>query len=154
MTATLRKNQYYIVSGLKRYQKIVKQDMLRARQKNKHPNAYIIARQKNKIYETLVSMVIHEGVEDTIQFALQLYAKLPHKPINIIETIKACECALESFFLLTSISPHVQELYTQQRPATLSNKQTTATEATTNPQIFPKIYKTLTEVHGSHSYSP
>lgn len=127
MQNTLHKNQYYIVSTLKRYREITKQKMLleRGRQDNQH--RYNVARQKNKIYSTLISMVLHDGITETINYALQLYAKLPNisleavsqNGIGVKETIQACEKALESFFLLTKVNSHALEISKKQRSVSL-----------------------------------
>ena len=122
MNTVLKKNQYYLVSGLKRYRELVKQEMLLAQRSQVRSSTFIRARQKKKIYETLISMVIHEGVDDTTEFALQLYAKLPHTPQKAQVSVKACEQALESFFLLANVNPYIQKLYDQQRPATVFGK--------------------------------
>jgi len=115
MKTVLHKNQYYIVSTLKRYREIAKQEMLSTQQSKRQLEKYIVARQKNKIYATLISMVIHEGISDTIEYALRLYAKLPLNPVKSKETIQACERALEAFFLLTKVSPHLLQDATKQR---------------------------------------
>lgn len=138
------KSQFYIVSALKRYRTIVKQDMLKALYNKKQPKAFVVARQKSKIYETLISTVVHEGVEDTIQFSLQLYAKLPHTPTRTKDIVKACESALEAFFLLTDVNPNIQQLYNRQRPATEGViEQVDSIQI--SPQVPSRLTKTFTE---------
>lgn len=118
MKETLSTEQ--ILTGLKHYRRIARQDMLRATE-TPHPDAFLKhAESRREIYADLSHQAEGSPPDVVIKHALNLYENLPFVTGTAEyehPDIKGKENALENFFLLIGLDPKTRRETRSRRPA-------------------------------------
>ena len=108
-------DQTHVLAGLSHHIQIIEQEIVSLRSSEQFFNLYVAACQKYEMFKKLNNLVTSNGVANTVQFALEYYAKLPQTPRLANPEEKAYERALESFFIIANVKLEVQDHYNNLR---------------------------------------
>lgn len=108
-----------VLNGLEHYRAIAKHDLLCAPNMS-NPDTYRThAEVRRQVYAELATNIEKQGIQHTVQLALERYERLPlvaGTPDHTCTAIKAEESALENFFLMIGLNNKTRREARSRRP--------------------------------------